>query len=540
MILSMEDRYALARAMQGLEPVPMVGISPPVQLVINNLANVGTGQEVLDAVRRVFGQDAISQVFSVDPHDAPPVPAGSGAAIPPLPKKARLSQAAVDQGAMLGWWLDEWMKFATRRASMTDRMFLQAGGLWLISLVTARRARLSLDFGHVHNNLYVLWIAGTTYWRKSTGLRAVEDVARATVNHLLMASQSTPEMLLYRLSGQMPANYDELDIQQRQIEQDGQKFAAQRGFISDEASKLFGKKYMEGLPELFMEAYDAPRVLEQEFKSQGKLVVHDPALNLLFATTPARLQTVFGDGEWEDGLLPRFALLTPTSDIVTRTHSTKSSDQHQPSTALLKNLRKLYEWLPQPRLDTDMDGWQEGDSMPDRYRLASVDVDITPEALEAWNWYADAMHQFTRPGGALDERLTGVYGRLPVMGLKIAMSLCLSDFVEMSSSSPGQPQISLGHWAKAQQIMEAWRESSHRLLSVLNRAEDQKYEERVLQVLRGSGGKPLSAFQLYRQARIPMRRDAYATVQALHDDGQIVKVDIAGREGYVLNTEKAG
>lgn len=523
MNLSAVDKYALARALQGLPPVDQVGVSPLAQLMVARLAESEVGTEDIVQARRWFGQRLIEEVFKVDPHGKPPGASKNGGDhVPPLPEAACLADEDVRAARSVGKWLDVYEGWIRQRATMTDPLFLQSGGLWLLSLAVARRTVLRLDFGDIYPCLYVLWVAGTTYWRKSTGLRAIERVARDVMPELLLAAQLTPEMLLHRLAGKMPANYDDLPPFEQAREMRGQVFAGQRGFMADEASKLFAKKYMEGLPEVLMEMYDNPPVVEQEFKTQGKLVVYNPGLSLLFATTPARLSAVFGDGEWEDGLLPRFALLTPTRMVVKRTHAKRRGEHHKAPTMLKGGLRAVYDDLPMPAQPAMEDE-------PPAMRMA--EVKITDGALERFNLYADALHEFTGPDGGLDERLTGVYGRLPVMALKVAQLLAVSD---KATGAAEAYVITRAHWARAQGITEAYRASSHRLLTVLNRSADQKNEDRVLDYLRQNHAKPPTMFQIYRGTRISQRRDAYGAVTALVDAGKVAKMEMNNSTGYVI------
>lgn len=518
--LSEVDAYALARALQGLEPVELIGVSPLVQMLVENWRGRRPDSRDIETARGFFGQSFVAQVFAANPNAAPPTSLGHDDYVPSLPKAAQFTEKPGAPRA--GGWLDMYMQWAKGRASMTDELFLEAGGLWLLSMATARRAVLELDFGLIYNPLYVLWCAGTTYWRKSTGLRAVELIARRTIPHLMLAAQATPEMLMSRLAGEQPINFDKLSSDVQSAELAGAQYAGQRGFISDEVTKLFSKKYMEGLPEVLMEMYDNPPVVEQEFKTQGRLIVRSPGLSLLFATTPARLGSVFGDGEWEDGLLPRFALLTPTSSVVRRTHTQRAGAQHEPPVPLLKGIRGLYDSLPEPDNSSTMDGFAHP-------VLRTEKVEISDVALERFNLYADALHDFTGPHGGIDERLTGVYGRLPIMGLKIAMSLMLIDDAMHHTGRT----IEAAHWARAQSITEKWRSSAHRLLSQLNRSGDQKCEDQVLDFLRMAHSRPPNALEIMRGARIRKRADAYAAIDALKDAGLIMEVETGGRKGFI-------
>ena len=531
MILNQYDTYALARALAGMEPHPTVPTTPLVSMVINQFAGRTPEQHEIEQLRAVFGQTLITQVYSVDPSAAAPVPEEQ-VSVPALPDSAMLDEGQIQAGGEVGKLLDVWMAYANEQAGMTDDLFLQSGFLWLIGLASARRVRLSLDFQRIYNNHYMLWVAPTTYYRKSTGLRVVEKIARDLMAPMLLAGQSTPEMLLGKLAGQKATNYEDLDPEAQALEREGQQFAGQRGFISDEMSKLFSKKYMEGLPEVLMEMAEAPDVVEQEYKGSGRLVVRQAGLSLLFATTPSRLQRIFGDGEWEDGLLPRFALLTPNSSTVKRTPAVRRSKRHEIAPLLEQALKGLMTRLPQPPA---VDVFEGGE----REKMRALDAHIDNEALDRFNAYADALHVMTDPRGGLDYRLAGVYGRLPVHGLRVALSLAAMDWATANDSN-GTIRLTQAHWYRSQGIIEDWRKSAHRLLSEVNRGTDQINEEKVLGVLRQRQPIPPTKHEIYRKSGITSRRDAFGAIDALFEAGIIERTQTANHEGYVLKKRVRG
>ena len=191
---------------------------------------------------------------------------------------------------------------------MTPRIFLESGPLWAVGLAVARRCVLRLGFGEVFPNLYYLWVAPTTYYHKSTGLNAITDMVRDTVPHLLLPATTSPEMLVAKLAGERPANYEKLLPFEQRNEDLAARFAGQRGIIIDEASKmLIPKKYMEGHTETMMEMFDAPRRLERELRGDGKLIVYNPALALDwrdYACTAGALHHRQRVGRRVDGAFP--------------------------------------------------------------------------------------------------------------------------------------------------------------------------------------------------------------------------------------------
>lgn len=517
MKISDQDAYALARAFNGLDPVPMFGVSGLASLLVSQWKGRKPTPEDVAKARELFGNDFVAQVFAVDPKDEPPGTAENF--VPTLPKYARIGS----KQERAGRWLDEWMVWARQRASMTDPLFLESGGLWLISLATARRARLELDFGTIYNPIYVLWCAPTTYYRKSTGLNVVTQMVKQVFPEMLLPGQSTPEMLLHRLAGGMPSNLDALPNQFQMYERMGQRFAGQRGIISDEVSKLFDKDYMKGLVEFLLELYDNKDEVDKEFRSYGRIIVRDPGVSILAASTPARLGRLFSDVEWEDGLLARFALLTPSVQQVKRTPTQVASGTMFPPPFLSAALRTLFDKLPAPpEIDIELGGVG---------KLNTVEMTFSAKALEMLNAYTDALFEMVEPGRGLDERLNGTYGRLPVMALKVAQSLALMDWATQAISAL---EIGAAHWARAQEIVETWRLSSHRLLSDLTRSNDQRIEDRLMDVIAGAR-RPLNKLEWYRAARVGSRTDAYKAIDALFEAGKVSKqATSGGGEGYIL------
>ena len=84
---------------------------------------------------------------------------------------------------------------------------------------------------------------------------------------------------------------------------------------------LFGafnrKDYMFGMKDLIMELYDCPDYSDKDTQT-GLTIVKEAALSILGVTTPAGLATAVTDADWQNGLLPRFLLLTPEAEYAER------------------------------------------------------------------------------------------------------------------------------------------------------------------------------------------------------------------------------
>lgn len=537
MELTRQDAYALKCAVSR-QPIPQeITLSPVLKLLLDGLDTINNPED-WSFVQNLVTRDStvLQQVMQEDPTAPPPVPPAQRgpdaalpalAAIPDLPKTARLSEDAQTQAKAAGRFLDDGMAWLTQRSPMTPRGFLESGLLYVVGLMIARRCVLRLDFDDIYPHLYTLWVAPTTYYRKSTGMKAITQLVRDVAPHLLLAAQSTPEALLGKLAGQRPANYDKLSPYERKLEDEGARYAAQRGVIVDEATKLLltGKKYLDGLPEILMELFDAPDVMERELRADGKMVVYEPALSFLGATTPSRLARSITDSEWEDGLMARFALVMPEEGEVQRRTTAQSGSGFNPPDDLKRRLHCIHSAFAAP---PDYDTRLTSDK---RVHLDARSAALEPAALDHFNAYADAMHAMTAPTSGLDDRLRGNYGRFPVLMLKIALSLAVMDWADASSSIKsssaaaagleGVPTVGLGHIARAQQITETYRAGAHRLLTSLNVSQDAKNEERILHFISLNAERPPSAREILRGTGVKNRRDMEGALQALLDAGQI-------------------
>jgi hypothetical protein len=475
MSISRQDAWALKRALtrNSLQDVEMsAGVAMILKLIDPNTP------EGWARLSDLINADPQTQaaVLAEDPKTPPAkLFSANNYYVPPLKTYARLSEKACAEAAQVGSWLNDYMAWAVKRSPMTPPIFLEAGGLWLIGLAVARRVCIQIH-DRVYPHLYILWVATTTRYAKSTGLSAVNHVARAAMPHMIMPQESTPEALVESMAGKLPDNFTDLRPRDQSMIKSGQKFAAQRGLLIDEASSLLGaakKDYMAGLQEWLLQAYDAPDRKERNTRGGGMVIVRRIALSILGATTPAAMGRTVTADRWEDGEMARYALLFP-EDLM---KFDDSIGDYDPPPAIVEHLRNLHDILPQPK---------EADFMADDEPEQVVYfASMTDAARTAFRAYRKAMTEMV--DADLDVRLHGNYGRLPVQALKVALALACSEWLA-AGDPQSRPVITLGCWAKAQTIVESWRASVHRLLPVLSESLDSRTQTRVLALLKTAPG----------------------------------------------------
>jgi len=425
--------------------------------------------------------------------------------------------------AKLPDWLARYVDWSGATGNQTPLIFHQAAGLWLLATAVGRRLYGESPWGvRIYPNLYLMLVAGTTFYRKSTAYKLAESVARAAIPHMLMPTPGSPERFQEALAGRMPTNFDKLPKAQQERLTKGQPFAAQRGLLKDEVSGLFGainkRDYMVGMKDLLMELYDCPDYFDKDTQT-GLNVVENAALSILGVTTPASLGSAISAGDWDNGLLVRFALLMPEPDYAER----PASPMYQSApTDLIDDLRQLHEKLPAPEM-TEM-GW----SAPGALRLN----------VECWGEcqrYGDELRRLCDPRREveLDERLKGVYGRMHVQAFKLAALFAALDWIKTSDAAP---TVTVEHWNAAQAICDGWRTSAHRLLEQLDRSGEavveRRLQDRVLTVIQEAGTTGIAMRDLYRKLNLSAKQ-ARSLAQDLIRAGLIEERRIDRAEAYI-------
>jgi len=284
---------------------------------------------------------------------------------------------------------------------------------------------------------------------------------------------------------------------------------------------LFGainkRDYMVGMKDLLMELYDCPDYFDKDTQT-GLNIVENAALSILGVTTPASLGCAISAGDWDNGLLVRFALLMPEPDYAER----PAAPVYQPAPDdLIDDLRQLHERLPAPEM-TEM-GW----GAPGALRLN----------VECWSEcqrYGDDLRRLCDPRRdmELDDRLKGVYGRMHVQAFKLASLFAALDWLK---SSDNAPTVTVEHWQAAQAITDGWRMSAQRLLDQLDKSGEatieRRQQDRMLSLIRAKGREACELRDLYRRMHVTAK-SGRQIAQELVRAGLVVKIRIDGAEGY--------
>ena len=202
--------------------------------------------------------------------------------------------------------------------------FLFCSAIMALSAVCGS-PKLSMKFGHqqIYTNLWLLLIAPSGFFRKTSALSASKEIIRETAPHRLYPDRLTPESF-----------YETMPNQPWGV------FA-----INEFGSwlKSFSKSYMAGFQQDLTELYDCPKVFIRRRKDRRGNIqdfkVDRPVISIYGATTIDWLNETLRESDAGSGFLPRFLFCTVNNrrrKLIAIPDPTDPAPEH-----LIRKLRKI-------------------------------------------------------------------------------------------------------------------------------------------------------------------------------------------------------
>ncbi len=420
-------------------------------------------------------------------------------------------------------WLDTYIKFSREWSPRGYGGFHEGCGAFVLSAIAARRVMVHLGKPR-YPSLYIALTARTSSYSKSTtaGI-ALATLKRAGLDHLLMPDNSTPQKFLMEMKATLPEDYAELDEPGKQRILSQLAFAAQRGWFYDEFGQgIAGMMRREGpmtdFRGLLRRFDDTPDRYESGTIGRGTDVAERPYLALLASLTPADLAPFAqrGSSLWGDGFLARFALITPPTWTRRRGRFPKGEriipeEIYQP----LQNWHQRLQ-IPKVELVDEKNTSKDGKTISAfRVKIHPVQpsiLELSEDVYEAFYAYDDGLNDICSRLSMDD--LDGNYSRFSEKALRLATL-----FASFSNS----PKIQLNHWARAQEMTEAWRYGLHYLQSQLNTPrlyEELETEDRILRIIKRLRGATVREIRQY--SKFPTKV-IYAILDGLEEADLITK-----------------
>jgi hypothetical protein len=157
---------------------------------------------------------------------------------------------------------------------------------------------------------------------------------------------------------------------------------------------------------------------------------------------------------WSDGTFARFAFITPPKDA--RSKARFPVGKCEIPQSLVEPLKAWHQRLGMPLVIVSEKKNSKGETTghgAERTELPKVELSLGDGVEDAYYSYDDALSDIVDENPAFSH-FASWYARLARKALRIAAL-----FASLSNSS----EITLAHFARAQQITEAWRENLHGL-----------------------------------------------------------------------------
>lgn len=449
---------------------------------------------------------------------------------PPLPEAA---QAVYQHLAPVGLWLEQYVAFAVEAAPATPRSFHEALGLFAASAVIARRLHVRMGLLNIFTNLYLMILAPSTWYRKSSGWDVLTNLLEeAELSHYLLPESMTPESMTQEMSLNIPpqvlATAEELR-QQWLLER---AFAAQRSMMVDEVSGWFDgfkRDYNTGLAAQFLKFYDCPRNPgTRQTKAEWRTIIRNVYLSFLGVSAPSSMSDHLSNKRlWTDGTWARFAIILPDRPPVFDFYP--DAIMNVPA-HLLRGINRLANLFSVPLALLS----EEEDTDGSKHKVVKLLheeppqlIDLPQEVRAAWEAYAYACFQMTLEPDLIEEELRANYGRLPTQAIKVAMILAALD------TEHPPVQLTLAHWAKAQQIVEDWRYSLHLLRHKSAASQGQRDLDKIVSFLNGKGADGAKTRDIARKTHLKVE-ELRRYMEELSRQGLVELFYVANSKGRKL------
>lgn len=197
----------------------------------------------------------------------------------------------VDQDFVEDDFVDTYKKWAIE-ATDAPAEYHELSCFVMLSAALAGHVRLDTSFGQLSMNIWGLILGGSTLTRKTTAMNFVKETLLDLDESIIIASEASPEGLLSGLS----VRPDAVSV-----------------FYKDEISGLFEsmrkREYMSGLPEIFTNLYDVPKVFTRRLR-KDLIIVRRPYFILFGGGIRDRVYESLSEEHITSGFIPRFLIVS--------------------------------------------------------------------------------------------------------------------------------------------------------------------------------------------------------------------------------------
>jgi hypothetical protein len=272
------------------------------------------------------------------------------------------------------------------------------GGLSVLSAVVGNNIHLPFGPWRIYPNLWIVLLAPSSIFRKSTVITIVRKIITAVDNTIILPNEFTPEVLV------------------SSMEKNPQGILIWSEFAS--ALSNFERSYMMGTKEFLTDIYDCPPIYRRKIREK-EFTIENPCISILAGTAIDWFLSKCKEGDVRGGFLARFVYVPATA----KTKRISIPPPYDPKE--LNHLSSKLKIIKEITGTADIKGIE---SIYDKWAIGH-DEELERETDQ--------------------ERLSGFFTRLSIYALKFAMlyQLAQDQSVVISDESMTRA-ISLTHYLK--------------------------------------------------------------------------------------------
>lgn len=408
-------------------------------------------------------------------------------------------------------WLQQYIKFSELWSPQGYKYFHEAIGLWLLSVIIAKRVITHLG-GARHTGLFIMLNGHTGLFAKTTTTQiALEILTRCGLKFLLLPDTITPQKFIYDYVPRMPFNYDKLTFEKKREAEIRAGFSSKRGWYYDEfgqhiQSMMKETGFMSEFRSMFRRIDDNKADISNSTISRGLDEASDPYLALLGNLTPRDLKPYARKGAtlWGDGFLARFAIVTPPAKCEASRQKFPDGERVIPYD-LLEPLRMMHERLGFPDVHvTTIPAKKKNDNPTYEVNVSSypiTNISLNQGVIDRYYDYYYRLRACIEKELIPDD-LYGNYVRFHEKALRVAMIITSINDMDI---------IDVQTWELAESITERWRISLHESYEQVTKIDVEEEMEdsatkksvtgNIYQVLHRNTGKSMTANDIRRYVR---------------------------------------
>jgi hypothetical protein len=347
----------------------------------------------------------------------------------------------------LATWPARFVGYASKRTD-APLEFLEGAAVACLSAVVGRKAKLLLTTGPVVLTIWIMLVADSTRYRKSTVIALASDLLERAGLDVLAPDDFSPQRFINLMA-----------------ERSGKPTLFRRDEFGGFYEGLNKLEHQAGGKQVLIAFHDGRNYRKelvgqkQKDKKTGKtgrkpeiIEVKDPFLSILAGTQHDLLLSQAQAGDIFSGFLPRFAFIVPEGPRQRRDVLELDLYLEQERDSLVSELRYI-------------------SSMP----AGSIYLDTG--VLQRWNQYSADLE--TEAEAAPLASVAGpVFDRMGHLALKLAVLFAYCNGMT----------VTLPHLLASIEITERWRVQSYKLLSAIGPTRDEKAVQRIFDLVRRKPG----------------------------------------------------